>query len=199
MEAIELHLNPLHELVMEEGDRDFRGIGENICEIVKKSPVPVIVKEVGFGLSGSVVSRLSEYGVEIVDIAGSGGTNFVEIEDLRFGNYGYDELRGVGNPGAYATITSRKAAPSLYIIGSGGIRTALDLVKSLVIGSDLTSISGEILSYLLYGSYDNADNYLESIVYKTRLIMCALGAKNISELRKIPYRVTGRLRELMYD
>lgn len=196
-DAIQVHLNFLHELVMDEGDRDFRGVLKNIEDIVEKSPVPVIVKEVGFGLSSSVVRSLVNVGVKYVDIAGTGGTNFIEIEDLRSNQYHFDEMYCYGNPAAYALISARRVNPNVFMIGSGGIKTELDIVKSLVMGADYTAISGEILSYLLYGSYNSADEYIGSLIYKTKVLMCALGKSTIKDLRSVNYKITGKLRELL--
>ena len=82
-DGLQVHLNVPQELAMPEGDRDFCGVLDNIAELVKRSPVPVIAKEVGFGLSREAADRLIEAGVEYLDVGGRGGTNFIAIENRR--------------------------------------------------------------------------------------------------------------------
>ena len=85
----------------------------------------------------------------------------------------------------------------LLTISSGGIRTATDIVKSIVLGAELAGISGEILSYLVHGGYDNAKEYLDGITYKIKMIMLLMGKKNIQELRGSDYNIVGQLKELL--
>ncbi|MEQ8201814.1 MAG: type 2 isopentenyl-diphosphate Delta-isomerase, partial [Syntrophomonadaceae bacterium] len=86
-DALQVHLNVAQELAMVEGDRDFRGILDNVARIVDRCPVPVIAKEVGFGLSREAAGKLYRTGVRIIDNGGSGGTNFIAIEHQRRGNF----------------------------------------------------------------------------------------------------------------
>lgn len=196
-DALQLHLNPAQELAMEGGDRNFKGTLDNIGYIVEKLSVPVIVKEVGFGISRSNAEDLYEVGVRYIDIAGAGGTNFLEIEDLRGMDTDYTDLYEWGSPTAYVLETYRGLPDDLTIIASGGIKTSLDLAKALVMGADIVAISGEILNYLLHGSKDYASDYIEKLIYKVKIIMLLLGAANIDDLHEVDYRVTGRLKDLL--
>jgi isopentenyl-diphosphate delta-isomerase len=196
-DAIQIHLNPAQELAMDEGDRDFRGIIHNIEAIVKNIDKPVIVKEVGFGISKSVAQRLYDIGVKYIDISGHGGTNFMEIENLRNRNIDLTELYSWGIPSALGLIECRELPKDLKIISSGGIRTATDIVKSIVLGAELAGISGEILSYIVHGGYENAKEYLDGITYKIKMIMLLMGKKNILELKNSDYKIVGRLKELL--
>ncbi len=196
-DAIQLHLNPAQELVMEEGDRDFKGIIDNIGDIVRAIDKPVIVKEVGFGISKDVAQRLYDIGVRDIDVSGYGGTNFIEIENLRNHAYDYTELYSWGIPTAASVINCRKLPIDLNVISSGGIRNATDVVKSLALGAQLVGISGELLSYLVHGGYENAKDYLENLIYKVKVLMILLGKENIHELRKTEYKVTGKLKDLV--
>lgn len=198
-DAFQIHLNPTQELVMEEGDRNFKGYLDNIQELVKAYDKPIIVKEVGFGLSKEVGERLYQAGVRYMDVAGKGGTNFIEIEDLRTFDIDYSSLYNWGIPTAKSIIDIRSLGGDIFLIGSGGIRSELDLVKALVLGADLVGISGEILSYLLRGGYEAAEKYLEDLIKKTKIVMTLLGAKNIGELKKTPYKLTGKLKELCQE
>lgn len=196
-DAIQLHLNPAQELVMEEGDRDFRGIIDNIEAIIKSTDKLVIVKEVGFGISQDVAERLYNIGVRNIDISGYGGTNFIEIENLRNHACDFTELYSWGIPTAASIINCRKLPKDLNIIASGGIRNSMDIVKSIVLGSDLVGISGELLAYLVHGGYANARDYLDSLICKIRMLMVLLGKQNIEELKNANYKVTGTLKDLI--
>lgn len=196
-DAVQLHLNPAQELVMSEGDRDFKGVLENIRHLSGSIEKPIIVKEVGFGLSASAASRLWEAGVSYLDVSGHGGTNFVEIEDLRMGEFNFDDMYGWGNPTAYSVMKVREATPEAFLIGSGGIRTAMEAMKAVVLGADMVGMSGELLSYLMHGGLFQAERFLREFEYKFKALMLLTGSKDISALKKVPYRLTGRLRELM--
>ena len=191
-DAIQLHLNPAQEIVMLEGERDFTGVLSNIEKIVKSIDKPVIVKEVGFGISREVAKRLYEVGVENIDISGFGGTNFIEIEDIRYNNMDFTELYSWGIPTALAILEAREVSEDLKIIASGGIKNSLDIVKALVLGGDVVGISGELLSFLVHGGYDGAKSYLEALTYKLKVIMLLMGKENIEELKKSDYKITGR-------
>ena len=182
---------------MAEGDRDFKGILDNIEQIVKNIDKPVIVKEVGFGISKEVANKLYNIGVRNIDISGTGGTNFIEIENLR--NIGMDltDLYEWGIPTALALIKCRELPADLNIIASGGIRNSMDIVKALVLGANIVGISGELLSYLIHGGYENAKNYLEEIIYKMKIIMILLGKQNLVELQSTKYKILGDLKELI--
>ena len=196
-DAIQIHLNVAQELAMDEGDRDFKGIINNIENIVKNVDKPVIVKEVGFGISKDVAQRLYDIGVQYVDISGFGGTNFMEIENLRNRNIDLTELYSWGIPSALSLIKCRELPGDLKIISSGGIRTASDVIKSIVLGAEIAGISGEILAYLVHGGYDNTKQYLDGITYKIKMIMLLMGMKNIEALRNAEYKITGQLKELL--
>lgn len=195
-DGIQLHLNPAQEIVMLEGDRDFKGILKNIENIVKSIDKPVIVKEVGFGMSKNVAKRLYNIGVRNIDISGTGGTNFIEIENIRFREMDFSDIYEWGIPTALSLVKCRELPRDLNIIASGGIRTSIDIVRSLVLGANLVGISGEILSYLLHGGYDSAKEYLDTTIHKIKILMLLQGKKNIEELRKSDYKITGRLRDL---
>lgn len=196
-EAIQIHLNTAQELVMEEGDRDFKGIIDNIESIVKEINKPVIVKEVGFGISKDVAERLYDIGVRYIDISGYGGTNFIEIENLRNHAFDFTEFYTWGIPTAAALINCRKLPMDLKLISSGGIRNSMDVVKSLVLGAEVVGISGELLAYLVHGGYSYAKEYLDNLVHKIKIVMLLLGKQNIEELRNSDYKVTGKLKDLI--
>lgn len=196
-DAIQLHLNPAQEAVMVEGDKDFKGVLNNIEYIVKNLDKPVIVKEVGFGISGDVAQKLYDVGVRNIDISGFGGTNFIEIENIRYNDIDFSDLYNWGIPTALSIIQTRKIADDLNLIASGGIRDSIDIMKALVVGGNIVGMSGEILSYLLHGGYENARKYLEASLYKLKILMLLSGTKDVEAIRKMDYKIIGTLRELV--
>jgi isopentenyl-diphosphate delta-isomerase len=196
-DGIQLHLNPAQELAMKEGDRHFKGILKNIENIVNKVHKPVIVKEVGFGMSRDVAKRLYDIGVRYIDISGKGGTNFIEIECRRNSEMDFTDIYSWGIPTALSLIECRKVSSNLNIIASGGIKNSLDVVKALIIGADMVAISGTILRILLEDGYDKAHKYMEDLVYKLRMLMLLTGSKDIQQLKKVPYRIKGQLKDLL--
>ena len=195
--AMQAHLNVAQELVMAEGERDFSNNFENLKNIKNNLSAPLIVKEVGFGMNKEVGKKLLDIGIEYIDVAGKGGTNFIEIEDMRIFDKDYSEFYSWGIPTAKSILDLRSLSDDFFLISSGGIRNASDICKSLIIGADMCAISGEVLSFLLRGDYDYAQKYLEELQTKIKIFMALVGVKNIEELKKVPYKITGRLKELI--
>lgn len=196
-DGLQVHLNPAQELAMDEGERDFTNVITNIENIVKTVKVPVIVKEVGFGISRDVADKLYKIGVRNIDIAGFGGSNFFEVENLRTPDTDVSELYGWGIPTAMALIENVKDKPKdLFLISSGGVKNSLDVLKSLVLGADLVGISGEILSYLVHGGYEYTLRYMTELMEKTRICMSLTGSCNLKDLKNVKYKVTGKLKDL---
>ncbi len=196
-DGIQLHLNPAQELVMKEGDRNFKGILDNIQNIVSHMEKPVIIKEVGFGIAKEVAEMLYNVGVKYIDVSGIGGTNFIEIEDRRNDQIDFSDIYCWGIPTALSLIQCRSVSEDIILISSGGIKTSIDIIKSLCIGGDLVGISGEILRLLIEGGYDRADKYIKELMYKFKILVLLTGNKNIEELKKTPYKVKGELKDLL--
>ncbi len=196
-DGIQLHLNPAQELVMREGDRDFKGILENIANMITSVEKPVIVKEVGFGISRDVVQRLHKVGVRYVDISGKGGTNFIEIEDGRNDEIDFSDIYSWGIPTALSLLQCKDIGEDLKIISSGGIKTSLDILKSLILGAHMVGIGGMILRKLIEDGYEVADKYMEGLIYKLKVLMALTGSKNIEELKNTPYKIKGVLKDLV--
>lgn len=196
-DGIQLHLNSAQELVMKEGERDFKGILNNIENILVNIEKPVIIKEVGFGISKEVAQRLYNIGVRYIDISGRGGTNFIEIEDRRNDEIDFKDIYCWGIPTALSLIQCRDIAEDIVLISSGGIKTSIDIVKSISVGADMVGISGEILKNIIEGGYDKANKYMKDLTYKLKVLMLLTGSKNIEELKKTPYKVKGELKDLL--
>ena len=195
--AMQAHLNVAQELVMAEGERDFSNNFENLKNIKNNLSAPLIVKEVGFGMNKEVGKKLLDIGIKYIDVAGKGGTNFIEIEDMRIFDKDYSEFYSWGIPTAKSILDLRSLSDDFFLISSGGIRNASDVCKSIIIGADMCAISGEVLSFLLRGDYDYAQKYLEELQTKIKIFMALVGVKNIEELKKVQYKITGRLKELI--
>ena len=195
--AMQVHLNLAQELVMKEGDNSYHAPLDIIKQLVADFPKPIIVKETGSGISKAVAKELVDAGVEYIDVAGKGGTNFIEIEDLRDFDKDFSDLYKWGIPTAKSIIDTRSVSDETFIIASGGIRTAMDIVKSIVIGADMAAMSGEVLNYLLHGGYDACEAFLKETQLKIKIIMALLGVRNIDQLKKVDYKLRGELKELI--
>lgn len=195
--AMQVHLNLAQELVMKEGDNSYHSSLELIEKLVNDFDYPIIVKETGSGISKPVAKKLIDVGVKYIDVAGKGGTNFIEIEDLRDFEVDYSDLYNWGIPTAKSIIDIRSISDDTFIIASGGVRTAMDLAKSIIIGADMAAMTGEVLNYLLHGSYDACESFLKEINLKLKIIMALLGVRNIDELKNVDYKLTGELKELI--
>lgn len=201
--ALQIHLNAAQELVMSEGDRDFSAWLNNIETIVSaldSMKVPVVVKETGCGMGARDVLRLQNVGVHAVDVGGRGGTNFVAIENARRGRKSdYEFLDSWG----FTTVESlidiaqcdeilcepRDSVDScdsaqMQVFASGGVRTPLDVVRSLRLGASAAGVAGEFLHTLINEGEDALVEQIESWKSQIRVIMALLGCKNIEDLRE---------------
>lgn len=180
--ALELHVNAAQELVMPEGDRNFdwlNGIGETVAAL----DVPVIVKEVGFGMARETLQRLAGVGVQYVDLGGRGGTNFIDIENFRRPQKELDYLDGWGQSTVESLLEAR-AVPQLTTIATGGVRNPLDAAKALALGANLVGAAGQVLHSLI--KTDEATTTAMLLDWKTglRTIMTLLGVRDLAELQQ---------------
>jgi len=191
-DAISVHLNVAHEIAQPEGDRDFRGVLDAIKKVVEVVDVPVIVKEVGFGISMEVARALRRCGVKIIDVAGAGGTNWIKIERLRLRNCDDDsihlELESWGIPTAASIVEARSGAPDAVIIASGGIRRGVDVAKCVALGADLVGVARPALLDAVLGTKN-----VETMIRNLRKVMALLGVRSIEELKNVPIVVNGGL------
>ncbi|VEU82490.1 type 2 isopentenyl-diphosphate Delta-isomerase [Acholeplasma hippikon] len=184
--ALSIHLNLVQELVMPEGDRDFTKWSENIKSIVNGLDKPVVVKQVGMGLSQKTINKLKTLGVKNIDVAGSGGTNFLEIETKR-GKDDYSYLEDFSLDTADILI-QLKNEKDLNIYASGGIRNPLDVIKSLVLGAKAVGMSKFFLN-LYKLDYEEAVEIINKFIYDLKKIMVILGVKEIADLNKVKYKI----------
>lgn len=188
--ALQVHLNAAQELVMPEGDRDFRNWLKNIEQIVRsceRVSVPVVVKETGCGMTARDVLRLRDVGVRAVDVSGRGGTNFVTIENARRSHSGYDYLADWGLTTVESLIDIRKCealkANPVEIFASGGVRTPLDVVRALALGASAVGVAGEFLHTLMHEGEDALAQQISDWQEQIRVIMALLGCRTVADLR----------------
>lgn len=191
-DAIQLHLNVAQEIIMHEGDTKFKYTIENIANIKEKLSVPVIVKEVGCGMSKDVITELMKIGVEYIDISGAGGTNFIDIEFSRNNRLMDTSLSDWGIPTAYSMIEARLAGLNGFLV-SGGIKNSMDIAKCLSMGASLVGISGEILRKY-YNDIDICE-WLLDIKSNLKKIMLLTNSCNINSLKCCDKVIKGELLE----
>jgi len=148
-DALYLHLNPVQEAVQDAGDTNFEGLAKKIEEVCKKLEVPVIAKEVGWGISERTAKLLSDCGVQAIDVAGAGGTSWSQVEMHRAPDEFTRQLAatfvGWGIPTAESILNVKKATPDMTIFASGGIKDGLDIAKCIALGATLGGMAGNFL------------------------------------------------------
>lgn len=154
--ALILHFNPLQEALQTQGDVNWKNILKQVELLAQKLPCPIIAKEVGMGISGSVAQRLVDAGVSAIDVAGSGGTSFSQVEGMRAKDACKQTLGELfsdwGIPTPQAIVSVRQALPDIPLIASGGIRHGLDAAKALALGADLVGQAGSLLNAAISSS-----------------------------------------------
>ena len=193
--ALQIHLNAPQELIMPEGERDFTGWLSQIEKIIKRVKIPVIVKEVGFGMSRNTLRLLKEIGVQYVDISGRGGTNFIGIENRRREKQEYDYLKGWGQTTPISLLEAQEYMSDMTIFASGGIRNPLDAVKCLTLGAKAIGLASPILRILQKEGLERAIEEINRWHEQLRTIFTMLGARNMEELCACPLVITGEVRE----
>ncbi len=186
-DALIIHLNPLQEAVQAEGDKDWRGVLEIIGRTVDSIGVPVIVKEVGAGLSAAVARALVAVGVQVLDVAGKGGTSWAAIEGeravrqadrdvaLAFANWGI--------PTATSLVNVRQALPQTTLIASGGIRDGIDAARAIRLGADLVGQAAGVLHQALESDSAVVEHF-ETIIRQLRIVCFCTGSRDLAALRE---------------
>ncbi|BCS91120.1 MAG: type 2 isopentenyl-diphosphate Delta-isomerase [Candidatus Micrarchaeota archaeon] len=199
-DALYIHLNPAQELVQPEGDPYYNGVKDSIEKIVDSIDKPVIVKEVGSGISKEVAVDLEKIGVSAIEIAGAGGTSYTAVEYYRAVKYrdpikaeAAKTLWSWGIPTAAALIAVRKAV-KIPVIASGGLRNGLDIAKALILGADMTAMAGPILK-AAYESEAKLMQLLNSLEYQLKAVMMLTGSRSIKDLRKARYVIVNELKD----
>ena len=186
-DALILHLNPLQEAVQDAGDTNFDGLAKRIEEVCKQIEVPVIAKEVGWGISERTAKLLSDCGVSAIDVAGAGGTSWSQVEMHRAPDEFTRQLAatfvGWGIPTADSILNVKKATPDMTIFASGGIKDGLDIAKCIALGATLGGMAGQFLKAAAI-STEQAVDMMKLTKRQIEVTMFASGAGTLKELTK---------------
>ncbi len=182
-DALILHLNPLQEALQPEGNTNFAGLLRKIEAVCRTIGVPVFVKEVGFGISGPVATKLVEAGVSGIDVAGAGGTSFSRIEVARRQcRLQDDAFSSWGITTAESLTMVRSAVPGLPVVASGGIRSGVDIAKAIALGANAVGIGAPLLRHAQYSASDVVQ-HLSDIISDLKIAMFCAGCSVIDQLR----------------
>ena len=190
---LQVHVNLMQELLMPEGERSFKTWRTHLKDYAEKSTVPVVLKEVGFGMDLATIQMAYDLGIRTVDLSGRGGTSFAYIENRRGGNRDY--LNNWGQSTLQALLNAQPMMDKMDLLVSGGVRQPLDMVKAFVLGAKAVGLSRTMLELIERYSVTEVISIINSWKEDIRLIMCALACQNLTELRQVPYLLYGRLQE----
>jgi isopentenyl-diphosphate delta-isomerase len=181
-DALYLHLNALQEAVQPGGDTNFAGLAQKIEAICKKLSAPVIVKEVGWGISARTAKILAECGVAAIDVAGAGGTSWSQVEMHRAPDEFTRELAATfvdwGIPTAESIQLVKQAVPEMTVFASGGLKNGLDIAKCLALGATLGGMAGPFLK----AAAISTENVVEKLKLTRRQIQVAMFAAGVGTL-----------------
>jgi len=198
-DALILHINPLQEVLQADGDWHWAGLLARIEEVCRRLDTPVVIKEVGWGISASLARRLAEVGVAAIDVAGAGGTSWSEVEYHRAPSERLRRLARTfadwGIPTAESLVAVGQAAPHLPRIASGGIRDGIDVAKSLALGASAAGLASPFLKAAVQ-SVEAVIDAIDALADELRIAMFCAGASNVAALRE-PERMTKA--EMMKD
>jgi isopentenyl-diphosphate delta-isomerase len=185
-DALILHLNPLQECIQPKGDTNFKGLIDKINILCSKIPVPVIVKEVGNGISGAMAQKLLDAGVTAIDVAGAGGTSWAKVESERALNIQQRRLgltfANWGLPTAECITSIRAIAPEIPLIASGGLRDGLDVAKAIALGADIAGLALPFLQAAAE-STDAVESLVQLLSAEITTVLFCTGNANLSQLK----------------
>ena len=186
-DALVLHLNPLQEALQIDGDHNFQGLLKKIEQVCKTLSLPVIIKEVGWGISPRTVGLLKNIGIAAIDVAGAGGTSWSQVESYRlkdalmaqtarnFRSWGINTVDSIRN------VT--KLAPKMMVFASGGLRNGIDIVKCLCLGAKLGGMANNLLKAASEGE-DILLKVINNLSREVSICMFATGARSLKELNQ---------------
>lgn len=189
-DALILHLNALQEAVQPEGNTNFKQLLPKIATICRQLEVPVIVKEVGNGLSAATAKRLVDAGVWAIDVAGAGGTSWSEVERFRHSTASSARVAGAfagwGIPTTEAIRQVRQALPNVTLIGSGGIRSGVDVAKAIALGADLVGTAKPaLIAAVEQRGVEAVVEGLGAYISELRIAMFCSGCANLADLKRL--------------
>lgn len=186
-DALILHLNPLQEVLQADGDWHWAGLLGKVEQVCRGVGVPVVVKEVGWGISADLARRLGEAGVAAIDVAGAGGTSWSEVEYHRAPSERLRRLARAfadwGIPTAESLAMVGQAAPYLPRIASGGIRDGIDVAKCLALGASAAGLASPFLKAAVQ-SVEAVVDTIDFLAEELRIAMFCAGAGDVAALRE---------------
>ena len=186
-DALILHLNPLQEAVQDAGDTNFSGLADKIEKVCKNLGVPVIAKEVGWGISERTARLLNNCGISAIDVAGAGGTSWSQVEMYRAPDELLRQLAGTyrtwGIPTSDSILNVKRVNPKMIVFASGGLKDGLDIAKSIALGATLGGFAGQFLK-AANSSKEQVARLVELTKRQFATTMFVAGAKDISALKK---------------
>jgi isopentenyl-diphosphate delta-isomerase len=198
--ALVIHLNPLQEL----GEPKYRGVWDKITKIRESTSIPIIVKEVGSGISREVALKLEKAHIDCINIAGSGGTSWAGIEKIRATKVKNDAKENLGElfwdwgiPTALSLIEVKNAV-DLPLIASGGIRNGLEIAKCIALGATMSAMAYPFLK-AASESKESLFTYSTRLIYELKGSMFLTGSLNIRELAKSRLILTGELADMVIN
>jgi len=201
-DAIAIHLNAGQELIQDHGDRDFRGLVDAIGKLVEFSPLPILVKETGCGLSPQAARALLGAGVQTVDVSGAGGTSWVAVEAVRAAD-GSDaaalggELWDWGLPTAVSVASC--VAVGLTTIASGGLRSGYDVARALALGARAGGMAAPMLRAQRSGGAEAVQAMIARVTRSIRSVCLLTGSRTPAELARAPRHLGAPLRAFLDD
>ncbi|MCU6712454.1 type 2 isopentenyl-diphosphate Delta-isomerase [Paenibacillus sp. J5C_2022] len=191
-DALVLHLNSMQEVFQPEGDTDFKGLLKRIREVCRSCPVPVGMKEVGWGLDDATAALLHDAGVSFLDIAGAGGTSWSQVEKFRTSSpvqrAAAEAFQDWGIPTAESLLELRSRLPDAFLIASGGLQSGVDAAKTLALGANLAGFGRSLLPR---AAGEDAELSVASLLeqfqvveYQLRAAMFGIGAATVKQLRE---------------
>lgn len=183
--ALTVHLNPAQELFQKGGETNFKGLLTAIAKVKKELDVPIIVKEVGSGIDEKVADELLWTGVNMIDVAGAGGTSWSGVEILRNGGNNQHDFWDWGMPTTYCIrkVNSLRTSYNFLLTASGGINSGMDVAKSLALGADMTASARKILSALHQNGEPGVVNMISGWFETVKKIMFLTGSQTVEELK----------------
>lgn len=188
-DALILHLNPLQEAVQAGGDTAFSTLAFKIEEVCKIINVPVIAKEVGWGISERTAKLLSNCGVSAIDVAGAGGTSWSQVEMHRAPDEFTGQLAatfvGWGIPTADSILNVKKAVPDMMIFASGGLMDGLDIAKCIALGATLGGMANPFLKAAAISS-NKIQEFIKLTIKQIQVTMFCAGIIDLLSLSRLP-------------
>lgn len=182
-DGLVLYVSPLHELFQTEGSTDFRGLFDKLAKLRQTFPYPLLVKEVGFGLSEPTLKRLAKLELDAVDVAGQGGTDWGRVESALGGRGASAVYRELGLPTAEAVEAAVRVLPaSTAVVASGGVRTGVEIAKALALGARCAGMGLPFLRWASESAERVADG-VRRVEEELRVSLWHAGAKDLASLR----------------